>query len=52
MFSLACLSSSRSFVCHLLRYFFVFKVLEPLLGFPIVAAATLLTPCRYHWECF
>ena len=40
------------FVCHLLRYFFMFKVLEPILGFSCVATATLLTPRHYHWACF
>ena len=39
-------------VCLILRYFFFFKVLEPILGFSCVAAATLLTPRHYHWACF
>ena len=42
----------RVFVCYLLRYFLIFKVLEPILGFSFVAAATLLTPRHYYWACF
>ena len=30
----------------------MFRVLERILGFSFVSAATLLTPRHYHWACF
>ena len=52
VFSFTFLSCSGSFCLSYPKVRFLFKVLEPILSFSCVAAATLLTPRHYHWACF